>query len=49
MDGTPALKDAIIKKLAEILNVPIWELHKIVSKLEENKILSSKIIEKKNY
>ena len=31
-------------EIAEILNVPIWELHKILSKLEDNKILSSKII-----
>ncbi len=26
-------------EIAEILNVPLWELHKISSKLEENKIL----------
>ncbi len=36
-------------EIAEILNVPIWELYKISFKLEENNILSSKIIEKKNY
>ena len=30
-------------EIAEILNVPIWELHKISSKLEENKIISLKI------
>ena len=30
-------------EIAEILNVPIWELHKISSKLEEKKIISLKI------